>query len=184
MRADGFLVTLYKMELSDFPPFYTLQPVIATREKQLALWRQVIMSALDSSSSTTLVVDINTFSKFSNPKINRTLDLEARRAVCESLINSSLGEWEDPQTKTHLRIYSKTPEAWAAIVYEWANSVGLVGQEISTFYELHSGEDIEGTELEGLNPEVLLKALKILESRGKLLLYPGSTLDEMGIKFV
>ncbi|KAH9245965.1 hypothetical protein BASA81_016506 [Batrachochytrium salamandrivorans] len=170
------------MDLADFPPFYTLQPVLATREKQLALWRQVILASVPPSAATA-VIDISLFAKFENAQISRKLDLESRRVVCESVISTGFGEWEDPTTRTLLRVYSKTPEAIAAAVYEFANQAGLVGQEISTFYELHSGESVEGTELFGINPDLLLKALKTLESKGKLFLYPGTTLDEMGVKF-
>jgi ESCRT-II complex subunit VPS25 len=169
------------MKLRDFPPLYTLQKVLSTRDKQLQLWRQVVMSSLDSGS--TAILDITTFEAFSNEAIARSLSLESRRIVGDFVIESGFGEWEDPTTKTLLRVYTKTPEAWSAIVYTWAQSCGLVGQEISTFYEIHSGEGAEGTELEGIHPDVLHKALKVLESQGRAFLYPGSSLDEMGVKF-
>jgi ESCRT-II complex subunit VPS25 len=172
-----------RMNVLDFPPFYTLQPVLATREKQLELWRQIILKQL-TANTTSMVIDLPTYSLFTNSKINRSMDLQSRQAVGDSLCQFGQGEWEDPQTKTRLRIYSKTPEVFASIVYEWAKSTARVGEGISTFYEIHSGEDSEGTELMGIHEEVLMKALKILEKQNKVQLFPGQTMDETGVKFM
>ena len=40
-----YYTLLYKKfpEFYNFPPFFTIQPVLETREKQLALWRQLIL---------------------------------------------------------------------------------------------------------------------------------------------
>ena len=169
------------MEVVDFPPFYTIQPVEATREKQLELWRQVILKDCQSS----FVLDVATFPAFSNSKINRSLDTDDRRTVCESLVMRGFANWEDPKTKTRLRVYSKTPDAWASIVYDWAK-MARAGGEISTLFEIRAGDDISGTELEGIHEEVLYQALKILERQGKAQLFgEGSTkLDELGVKFL
>jgi hypothetical protein len=45
-----------------------------------------------------------------------------------------------------------------------ANDRGLTGS-VCTVYELHSGEDVEGTELKGLDETVLRAALAMLEVR-------------------
>lgn len=169
------------MDLVDFPPFYTLQNVAATRERQLALWRQLLLKQCASSS---MSIDLATFPAFTNSKINRSLDLEGRKAVGDELVRTGHAEWEDEKTKQRLVVYPKTPEAWAATVYEWAKETVRVGSGINTFYEIHSGEDAEGTELQGVSEDVLLKALKVLEHQGKAQLFPAETLDEMGVKFI
>ena len=170
------------MDVVDFPPFYTLQPVLATRERQLELWRQLILKKCESSS--TLMIELNSFPFFANSKINRSLDAEGRKAVGDFLVSTGFGEWEDPSTKLRLRVYSRTPESWAQTVYEWAKQTVRVGEGISTFYEIHSGEDAENTELFGLHEDILHKALKVLEKQGKAQLFPAATLDEMGVKFL
>jgi len=170
------------MDLVDFPPFYTIQNVLASREKQLDLWRQLIIKQCEKEQ--TMVIDLATFPAFSNSKINRSMDTEGRRTVAEALVSSGYGEWEDPATKTRVRVYSRTPEAWAAVVYEWAKDTARVGEGISTFYEIHSGDDVQGTEIANIHSDVLFKALKALEKQGKAQLYPGATLDETGVKFL
>jgi ESCRT-II complex subunit VPS25 len=170
------------MEMKDFPPFYTIQPVEVTRKKQLELWRQLILKQLGGNQL--MIIDLESFELFSNPNIRRALNLDGRRVICESLIEMGMGEWEDARVQSRFRVFSRSPQAWAKVVLEWARMNGKLGQEISTFYEIHSGEDSEGTELEGLNPDVLLKSIKFLEKEGRVFLYPGANLDEMGIKFL
>lgn len=127
---------------------------------------------------------IETFELFSNAKINRSLDMQGRRAVGDSLVERGNADWEDPQTKTKLRIYKTTPEAFAKTLYEFAKNTARVGAEPSTLYELHSGEDAEGTELEGVDETVLFKAAKILEGQGKALVFDGDTSDVKFVKFI
>lgn len=43
-------------EFYSFPPFFTVQPNITTREKQMALWRELILSYHTSKKIKTLVV--------------------------------------------------------------------------------------------------------------------------------
>lgn len=43
-------------EFYAFPPFFTVQPNITTREKQMALWRELILSYHTSKKIKTLVV--------------------------------------------------------------------------------------------------------------------------------
>ena len=42
-KYEHFLTGAYP-EFYNFPPFFTIQPVLATREKQLALWRELILN--------------------------------------------------------------------------------------------------------------------------------------------
>ena len=169
------------MDIVDFPPFYTIQPVHAARENQLELWRKLILKAVTAS---TLLVELSNCPAFSNPRINRSLSAEDRKSVAEYIISCGNGAWEDPASKQRLIVFSRTPEAWATAVYEWAKQTVRVGMGISTFYEIHSGEDAEGTELFGMDEDILMRALKVLERQGKVQLFPKDTVDEMGVKFI
>ena len=170
------------MELADFPPFYTIQPVAETQEKQLELWRDIILKSISDSSSS--VIDLATYPAFSNSKINRSLDTEGRQTVGEYLVKSGYAEWEDPSTKTRLRAFTRTPDAWAAIIYEWANTTARVGGDICSFQELQEDEDVEGTELQGINEQLLLKAIKVLENQGRAAIYPRPGTSELFVKFL
>lgn len=55
-----------------------------------------------------------------------------------------------------------------AIIYGllWPCGAGLT-ESVVTLDELTGGDDVRGTELEGLHREVLLRALRLLEQQGK-----------------
>jgi len=169
------------MDVRDFPPLYTLQPVATTRAKQLDLWRGLVLKACDEKATTS--VDLATFAGFTNDRIKRSLDAEGRRAVGEALVEAGLGEWEDA-TRTRVRVSARTPEAWGAIIYAWAAQTARVGGSICTLYEIHSGDDAASTELAGLHPDLCLKALRALEKLGKVQLIPAVPLDESGVRFL
>ena len=118
------------MDVVDFPPLYTLQPVATTRAKQLEVWRGLVLKACDEKAVTSL--DLPTFPAFTNDKIKRSLDMDGRRAVGDALVEAGLGEWEDAATKTRLRVSARSAEAWAALIYEWASQTARVGGSICT----------------------------------------------------
>lgn len=68
----------------NFKPFFTLQPVIATRQKQLKLWRELIIQYHISTNIFTMIP--STFHLFRNDVIDRALSLDGIAAVVESLI--------------------------------------------------------------------------------------------------
>jgi ESCRT-II complex subunit len=73
-------------DFRSFKPMYTLQPVKATREKQLKQWSNIIMKfCRDNKVSSINPAD---FSLFKNPTIDRNLSPEAVTAVVESMIKA------------------------------------------------------------------------------------------------
>jgi len=169
-------------EFYSFPPFFTIQPVEATKEKQLALWRELIIRYYTTQKIKTLIV--HECPLWKNTAIERQLSQEAITIILQDLIQSGRGEWLDPDTHTAVRILWRTPSELATDIYEWALSCGHVAAHtICTIYELHSGEDIEGMSFQGCDEELLRRALTILEEDGKCILYPGDTSADDGIKF-
>ena len=55
---------------------------------------------------------------------------------------------------------------WAIALHTWAKEVGLK-DSVMTLDDLQDGSEIEGTDVEGLPREILVQAIKILESQGK-----------------
>lgn len=87
----------------------------ATREKQLVLWKQLVLEyhrthalPLFQPMSSTL---------FENVKISRNMAPEGRLAVVEYLIRCGNGAWED-DARTRCRIMWKKPAEWAAELYD------------------------------------------------------------------
>ena len=166
-------------EFYNFPPFFTIQPVLATREKQLALWRELLLNYHTHHKIQTLKVYDCPLWK--NDKISRQLSPEEIATVTADFCSSGHGEWLSGD-KQALRILWRKPDQLAVDIYQWAETNGYVGSVV-TVYELHSGEDVNGMSFQGANEELLRRALAILEERGKCTLFKGDTSEEDGIKF-
>jgi ESCRT-II complex subunit VPS25 len=156
-----------------------VQPVVATKEKQLALWRDLIVGYHTHYKLKTLKV--HECPLWSNNKIQRTLSKESVKLIADDLVTHGYGEWLD-DSHNILRILWRKPEELATDIYEWAAQTGNIGS-VCTVYELHSGEDVNGMSFQGLDEELLRRALSILEDEGKCTLFKGDTSSEDGIKF-
>mmetsp|Transcript_31692 Transcript_31692/g.48594 ORF Transcript_31692/g.48594 Transcript_31692/m.48594 type:complete len:178 (-) Transcript_31692:87-620(-) len=167
-------------EFYSFPPFFTIQPVLATREKQLNLWRELILRYHTEYKIKSLVV--HDCPLWKNTSIGRELDSTDIKVIMTDLVESGHGEWEDPAVKTRCRILWRKPEQLASDIYEWAEANGFVGS-VCTVYELHSGEDVNGMSFQGADEELLRRGLEILENQGKCTMFKGDTSSEDGIKF-
>lgn len=168
-------------EFYSFPPFFTLQKVLSSREKQLALWRELILRYHTHHKISQLVV--HDCPLWRNAALPRRLTASDVAAVMDDFCAHGHGEWQDAATKTVCRILWRTPQQLAADIYAWAQSAGYIGS-VCTVYELHSGEDVHGMSFQGLDDEELLRrALAVLEQQGKCTVFKGDTSKEDGIKF-
>lgn len=175
-----FFITHKYPEFYSFPPFFTIQPILETREKQLSLWRDLILKYHTKHRIPVLIV--HDCPLWTNQDIDRSLTREDIAKVMDDFVSSGFGEWEDASLKTRCRILWRHPKQLASDIYEWAQANGLING-ICTLYELHSGEDINGEPFEGADEELLRRAVNILEEQGKATLFKGETSSEDGIKF-
>lgn len=152
----------------------------STREKQLALWRDLILRYCTAHKLKTLIV--HECPLWKNESIQRQLNPEEIEAVVLNFCESGHGEFTDENSKTVLRILWRKPEQLAADIYAWAQTNGYING-VCTVYELHSGEDVNGMSFQGADEELLRRALAILEEQGKCTIFKGETSDEDGIKF-
>ena len=169
-----------------FPPFFTIQPIESTREKQLNLWNELILNYYTHHKLPTLIV--HECPLFQNASIERKLSSEDIQVIMEHFIQCGNGEWDDTDsntnTKTRCKIYWRKPTQLASDIYEWAKLNGHVGNGgVCTVYELHSGEDLQGVSFNGIDEDILRTALSILEEQGKCTIFQGDTSSEDGIKF-
>lgn len=167
-------------EFYSFPPFFTLQTVLTTREKQLALWRELLLTYHQAHKMSTLVV--HDCPLWRNPHLPRQLSTQDIGIIMDDFVAHGHGEWQDSSTKTVCRILWRTPQQLAADIYAWAQAQGYIGSVV-TVYELHSGEDVNGMSFEGMDEELLRRALRILEQQGQCTVFQGDTSEEDGIKF-
>jgi len=110
------------------------------------------------------------------------LNREARTYFLSALVAQGRAAWLD-KDKVRCLIYWKTPAEWASTIAAWARDCALI-DSVVTLEELSSGEDVAGTDLEGAPCDILLPALKLLESSGQARLFKGTTPGEEGVKFL
>lgn len=182
-----------------YPPSFTLQPVKATREKQLKLWCDLVLSyckhyrifklTITDSANSPLFVNasieyvILTDSYISSPQISvllansRKLSLPTIEKVFSRLVSMGYGEWLDKEANVCL-IYWRRPNEWAQIIYDWVERSGR-RKSILTFYELRFSDDTADSEFHEIDPELLLRSLQVLESHGKCVIFEGKTSDDL-----
>lgn len=103
---------------------------------------------------------------FTNSKINRSLDKEARELIMNELCNSknALPVGKNPGT---YEIYWNTLEEWSIVINTWATNKGMTGGSVLTFFEILHGDDTRSEEFHRLSEQVFMRALKHLENKGK-----------------
>eukprot|EP00798_Chlamydomonas_sp_ICE-L_P009810 gene9810-7698_t len=148
-----------------YPPYFTLQPVKDTRDKQSGSWGQLVLSWCRAKKVYIICVDEET-PIFHNPSINRKLTPDARFAFLDDLVSIGSAEWLDKTKRRCLILWRKIPE-WAAAIQGFVQTYGL-GDTVMTLDELSSGDDVRGTDLYGLDREIFVRALKLLELQGKV----------------
>ncbi|CAN0927390.1 Vacuolar protein sorting-associated protein 25 [Linum grandiflorum] len=145
-----------------YPPYFTLQPVRDTREKQIQLWKELIIDYCRTQRIFVIGLE-EEFPLFSNPAIE------------------SRAEWLDKGHRKCLLLWHRIQD-WADIIVTFVRDNGFE-DSVTTIEEIRSGIESRGTELHGIDQTILMRALKLLESKGKLALFKGSSTDDEGVKF-
>ncbi|KAF4391763.1 vacuolar protein sorting-associated protein 25 [Cannabis sativa] len=164
----------------NYPPYFTLQPVRDIREKQIQLWKELILEYCRFQKIFVVGLEED-FPLFSNAVIERFLSHEAREAFLSAVVSEGRGEWLDKGHRKCLILWHRIQE-WADIVLNFVKDNGLE-DSVMTIEEIRSGIESRGTELHGIDRTILMRALKLLEQKGKLAIFKGSSADDEGVKF-
>jgi len=165
----------------NFPPFFTLQPVAETKQKQIKLWTNLVLEWAKATNTWSLAVD--SFPFWENSNIRRRLSPEGQEAVLSELVTEKHAEWQsEGESQGHLRIMWRTVSEVADDLSAHASENHMIGN-VYTLFELHSGEDAAGTKFHKMDPWLLRRAIVKLEEEGKAALFEGSTADSEGVKF-
>ncbi|VVC43728.1 ESCRT-II complex, Vps25 subunit, N-terminal winged helix,Winged helix-turn-helix DNA-binding [Cinara cedri] len=160
-----------------FPPFFTIQPNLETRKKQLDAWRSLVLDYCRLHKI--FIIDVREgehLPLFNNTAISRKLSPQAINTVLEVLLSTGNAGMVDKSSRSRWYVYWHTVDEWATIVYKWAQDNAMVNT-VCTFYELTNSSG----DLNGLDEGILVKALKVLEKRQ---LAEILTLDSgSGVKF-
>lgn len=167
-----------------FPPMYTRQPVLETRQQQEKLWTELILSFCRHFKFYVLDIDeaIASWPLFKHERNQRQLEREHILELLEKLESQGNLEWIDKKTKRQARIIWRTPEQWGNLIYEWAVKTGHLNTVI-TVWDLREGDDCLDQEWHGLELEIFLDALKTLEVQKKAMVFTGTETDSRGVKF-
>ncbi|KAJ6817916.1 vacuolar protein sorting-associated protein 25 [Iris pallida] len=164
----------------NYPPYFTLQPVRETREKQVQLWKELILDYCRSQKIFVIGLE-EEFALFSNKEIERSLSHEARDVFLSALVNEGRAEWMDKNHRKCLILWHRIQD-WADHIINFVKENGFE-DSVMTVEDIRSGIESRGTELEGIDRGVLMRALKLLEQKGKAAIFKGSSTDDEGVKF-
>ncbi|KMZ62060.1 putative Vacuolar protein sorting protein [Zostera marina] len=163
----------------NYPPYFTLQPVRETKEKQILMWKELILKYCKSQKIFIIGLE-EEFPLFSNQKIQRSLNNEAREAFLSALVSEGRAEWIDRGHKRCLILWRSIQE-WANYILDFVRENGLE-TDVMTIEDIRCGIETRGSDLERIDRGVLMQALKILEQKGKAAIIESSSADT-GVKF-
>ncbi|CZT17305.1 related to VPS25 Vacuolar protein sorting (putative) [Ramularia collo-cygni] len=158
--------------IRSYPPFYTLQPNLTIRARQLELWSSLITSYCATNHIFRLSLSSPPPDLFSNTTIKRSLKAADIKTVLESMGKTI--EWLSAD-KSACLVWWRSAEEWADALVQWVEGTGQKGA-VLTVYELRETGDWRGME------EVMLrKVLTLLAKKGKAAIFAVG--DGEGVKF-
>jgi ESCRT-II complex subunit VPS25 len=119
-----------------------LQPVRETREKQVQLWKDLILDYCRSQKLYIISLEED-FPLFSNPKIERSLSHEAKEVFLAALVYEGRAEWMDKGHKKCLILWLRIQD-WANYILNFVKDNGLE-DSVMTVEEIRSGIETRGT---------------------------------------
>eukprot|EP00246_Nothoceros_aenigmaticus_P010992 TRINITY_DN2818_c0_g1_i1.p1 TRINITY_DN2818_c0_g1~~TRINITY_DN2818_c0_g1_i1.p1 ORF type:complete len:179 (+),score=29.79 TRINITY_DN2818_c0_g1_i1:211-747(+) len=176
MAGDAFKLPYFY----NYPPYFTLQPVRDTREKQVQLWKELILQYCKQHKIFVINLE-EEFPLFANPAIERRLSYDAREIFLGALVSEGRAEWLDKSHRKCLVLWKRIQD-WADLILQFVRENGTE-DGVMTLEEIRSGDDTRGTELANIDRTVLVRALKLLEQRGKAAIFRGASTDDEGVKF-
>lgn len=159
---------------------HRIQPVSETKEKQLKLWKELILQYHMLNNNYVCIPE--NFEYFENKSIGRKLSSQDISLVIQYLVSLGNAEWED-SAHTRCRIIWKTAETLAGEIYSWASNNGFL-DNIFTIFELVAGDEHQDSGFYDTDQAQFRKALQILQTTGKAVVIEGATSDEDGVKFL
>ncbi|RZC39231.1 ESCRT-II domain containing protein [Asbolus verrucosus] len=163
-----------------FPPFFTLQPHPETRSKQVSAWKSLILEYCQKNRL--FIIDVREAHQlplFHNSSINRKLDPSVIISILSELSKTGNAAALD-KPRHRWEVYWHTLEEWASMIYEYVCDSGMQNS-VLTLFELAQGDDVQGRDFAGIHTDVLIKALRVLESERKCELILSD--EDQGVKF-
>ncbi|RMZ82778.1 hypothetical protein DV738_g1491, partial [Chaetothyriales sp. CBS 135597] len=166
-----------------FPPFFTPQPTLQTRQAQLRRWSMLIQAYCRHQRvySLNLASALDT-PLFHNTAIRKRVSLQHAKDIIDFMSSpdgDARAEWRGPD-KTAAWIWWRTPDEWAELISTWVDETGQKNV-VLTLYELVEGEATVSQDFHGLEKPILQRSLATLVKKGRAQVF-GSDGQE-GVKF-
>lgn len=187
MSEPSEIVDASVIDFLEKPYFYTLQEHLPTQRKQLTMWAALTYKYLTKQNLLEFTrprMEADDFVLYNNPRIRRRLDKGFISAILDELLRTHKIDWKDPSKQTFL-IFKYSVEDLSEAIYKWARSYGRIGK-LATIQELSAHDDVQEQIFSGMPEETILKACRLLETKGKLNvidLGDEGNLNNMGVKF-
>lgn len=81
-------------------------------------------------------------------------------------------------------VYWRTPREWAEEIEKWMDETGVSGGMVLTMYEVVESDKVQDRPFSGLHPVLLMRAVKILEEKGKIRVMRDEAGMAVGMKVV
>ena len=159
-------------DLYDFPPFFTLQPVDATRARQLEAWVSLLVRWA-AATHTPRLAPVRSWPLWEHAGLGRRLPEEGQRAVIEAAVAAGSASWEAPD-RSEAAIWWRSPAEWGRVLHNAASSRGAAAAgQIFTIYELRTAPEwvggiggIAAADWTVLDAPLILRALEAAEREG------------------
>ncbi|VUC20007.1 unnamed protein product [Clonostachys rosea] len=172
-----------------FPAFFTRQTNLTTHHAQLSKWSALVLAyarhhrifrlGLSAAADSDLFYNRRLDRRLGMPDIRELLDFMKRDGRIEYASGGG-GDGAGGGEGEVVFVYWRKPEEWARKIEKYVEETGQKGG-VLTVYELGQGEGTRGTEIHGIDNEVLLKALNVLVRKGRAQIFGQD--DSQGVKF-
>lgn len=164
-----------------FPAFFSRQTNLTTHHAQLTRWSSLVLSYARHHRLFKLSLSTAPDSElFYNRKLDRRLQAKDIKELMEFMAKDGRVEYASGSGGDVVFVYWRKVESWARQIESYVEDSGQKGG-VLTIYELSQGEGTRGTELHGIDTDVLLKALNLLVKKGKAQIFGED--DSQGVKF-
>ncbi|CBK20625.2 uncharacterized protein [Blastocystis hominis] len=146
----------------NFPPFYTLQPCLETRQKQLQMWVKYVIDYCKTNGVAEIV--LSSFPLFDNRSINRSLSEEMRLMVMDLLCSQGYGHCERPGVYS---VVQQSVKDWAYKIYNWMISNGY-RMEVMDLEDIRCGDRVCHETFYNMQKSIFNDCIDILIKDGKV----------------
>ena len=163
-----------------FPAFFSRQTNLSTLHAQHTKWMALVLAytrhhrifrlSISSAADMDLFYNRRLEKRLQLPDIKELLEFMRKEGRVENVGGSG----------DVVFVYWRKPEEWARLIEKYVEDTGQKGS-VLTLYELAEGEGTRGSEVHGIDHDVLHKALNVLVKRGKAQIFGQD--DSQGVKF-